>query len=68
MTALVDVLRADQLDGLACASCGRSFLQPGPAAVPLGHRLFVCSPSVLDDPDSPLGAVLCVLERIGVSP
>ncbi|HVA75060.1 MAG TPA: hypothetical protein VNF71_10920 [Acidimicrobiales bacterium] len=68
MTALVDLLTPDQLDGLACASCGRSFREPGSAAVPVGHRLFVCSASVLDDPDSPLGAVLCVLERIGVSP
>jgi hypothetical protein len=66
MTAVVDGLSPDQLDGLACASCGRSFLQPGSAAVPLGHRLFVCSASVLGDPDSPLGAVVCVLERIGV--
>jgi hypothetical protein len=66
MTALVDLLSPDQLDGLACASCGRSFLQPGSAAVPLRHRLFVCSASVLEDPDGPLGTVLCVLERIGV--
>jgi hypothetical protein len=67
MTVVVDVLRPDQLDGLACSSCGRSFLQPGPAAVPLRDQLFLCSASVLEDPDSPLGAVLCVLERIGMS-